>query len=125
MAAFYLVMSDQTLGKLVTSGGLFVRQHCAFVILANFRTPPSAGPYEGTAYELDAKNDPLFSIARYRFTVGFNPEEAALPRSQRRECDDYGYLDPLKMVVVDLRKLRNGPVGPSSRLAPAPSATNL
>jgi len=104
LAAFYLTTADARLGRLVTSGGVFVRDGLMTVVVANFRTPPSSGPYEGTAYELDNRDAPLMPIARYRFTVSFSPNEALAPTQewQRR------YVDPAKMVVIDLRRLAPG-----------------
>ncbi|MGH7236296.1 MAG: hypothetical protein ACREIO_07920 [Nitrospiraceae bacterium] len=106
VATFYLALGDPSLGKLVTSGGLFVRQGQLYLILANWRTPLSAGPFEGMAYELDSRNDPLFSIARYRFAVGFTPREAWILHSQSKDSKVYDrYVDPAKLLVIDLSRL--------------------
>jgi hypothetical protein len=101
LAAFYLTSADPKWGRVVTSGGVFVREGLMTVIVANFRTPSSSAPYEATAYEMDNRDAPLMPIARYKFTVSFSPEDASVPKQalQRR------YVDPAKMVVVDLHRL--------------------
>jgi hypothetical protein len=109
LATFYLVSKEPSLGKVVTSGGLFVEGGRVFLILANARTPPSAGPFEGTAYELDTKDDPLFSIARYRFAVTFTPAEALVPHGQLGARVRDRYTDPAKLIVIDLAKLSTSP----------------
>jgi hypothetical protein len=43
LATFYLATMDPALGRLVTSGGLFVRQGKLYLILANARTSPTSG----------------------------------------------------------------------------------
>ncbi|HJU06494.1 MAG TPA: hypothetical protein VJ692_15205 [Nitrospiraceae bacterium] len=107
LATFYATSYDPKLGKLVTSGGLFVRHQRVYIMVANSRTPPSAGPYEGTAYELDNRNEPLTPIARYRFSVGFVPEDARLPLDQAGAEDGYTrrYVDKSKLLVIDLLRL--------------------
>lgn len=114
LATFYLVSVDPTLGRLVTSGGVFVRDGLMTVIVANFLTPPSSGAYEATAYEIDNRDTPLMPIARYRFKVDFSPGEALAPKqeSERR------YVDPAKMVVIDLSRLsvNDTPPAAGSRL---------
>lgn len=106
VATFYLLSADSRLGKLVTSGGLFVRRGHLYVILANFRTPPSAGPYEGMAYELDNRDEPLQPIARYRFTVSFAIREAELQTPEVRRTGEYqGYVDEMKVVIIDLGRV--------------------
>ena len=40
LAAFYLTIADPKWGRVVTSGGVFVREGLMTVIVANFRTPP-------------------------------------------------------------------------------------
>ncbi|MGQ0812510.1 MAG: hypothetical protein ACT4OO_14975 [Nitrospiraceae bacterium] len=116
MATFYLVTGDPSHGKLITSGGLFVKDDWLFVILANARTSPSSVQYENT-YEFEARDQPLIPIARYKFTVGFSPAAAWIPNSQARHAEGYErYLDESKLIVVDLSRL---PAEPPS--APAPS----
>lgn len=99
VATFYLVSSDPKLGRLITSGGLFVRGGRLIVILANARTPPSASPYEGMAYEIDNRDEPLLPVARYRFIVSFVPAEVRVP------AGDVSYVDPARVVALDLGRL--------------------
>ena len=128
LAAFYLTAADPKWGRVVTSGGVFVREGLMTVIVANFRTPPSSAPYEATAYEMDNRDVPLMPIARYKFTISFEPEDALAPKQalQRR------YVDPAKMVVIDLHRLsannaeptstqQTAPVNPRTGAAPAKS----
>ena len=118
MATFYLLTGDKDLGKLVTSGGLFVREGRMYVILANAHTTPSSVQYENT-YELDTHDEPLLPIAKKKFIVGFNPKQALIPNGQLRGKDGYErYLDESKLVIIDLQKLFVQPDLP----APAPSS---
>ncbi len=92
-------------GKLITSGGLFVRDQRLHFILANSRTSPSSGLYE-TGYEFDNRSEPLLPIARWKFKAGFSPKEALIPNSQVRGTDEYRrYLDEAKLLVIDLPRL--------------------
>ena len=107
VATFYVVSRDARLGRVITSGGLFVGEDHLYVILANHRTTPSVAPYEGVAYELDNRESPLIPIERYGFQVGFEPEDAWIrgprlrtPGGRRR------FLDEAKLVVIDLPRLR-------------------
>lgn len=118
MATFYLTMADASSSKLVTSGGLFVRNGRMYFVLANFHTSPSSGQYE-TPYELDSRDDPLLPIARYKFTVGFSPSQARIPNPQVRGKDGYErYLDESKLLVIDLERLLEADTSPSPRPAP-------
>jgi hypothetical protein len=106
LVTFYLALADPNLGKLVTSGGLFVHESQLYLILANWRTPLSAGPFEGMAYELDSRDDPLLSIARYRFAVGFTLRKAWILHGQSKDSKVYDrYVDPAKLLVIDLKRL--------------------
>lgn len=105
MATFYLTIPDREHGKLITSGGLFVRNGRLYFILANFRTMPSSKIYE-TTYEIDVRNEPLLPIARFQFAVGFRPKEAWIPNEEVRGKDGYEwYMDESKMVIIDLTRL--------------------
>ena len=122
MATFYLLAGDKDLGKLVTSGGLFVREGRMYVILANAHTMPSSVQYENT-YELDTHDEPLIPIARKKFTVGFSPKEAWIPNGTLRGKDGYErYMDESKLVVIDLQKLFAQAASPpgNTPLSPAP-----
>jgi hypothetical protein len=106
VVVFYLLSTDARLGRLVTSGGLAVRGPRLYFILANFMTPPSAGPFEGMAYELDARDEPLLPIARYRFVVDFKPE-TGIPNHQADRLDPYqANMDTSKRLVIDLTRLK-------------------
>lgn len=117
VVTFYLMTGDPRIGTLITSGGIFVQNAHLYMILANFRTPPSSGPFEGMAYELDNRDEPLTPIARHTFTVGFSPSQVRIPNAKTKEQDGYGgYLDESKLVVVDLNRLfeQNEPSSPGS-----------
>jgi hypothetical protein len=116
IATFYLTMVEPGLGKLVTSGGVFVQGQRLYLILANHRSSPSTGQYE-TTYELDPKDDPLLPIARYKFTVAFNPRDAWIPNKTLKGSDAYSYVDESKLVVIDLSGLFGG-----NQTAPSVSA---
>jgi len=121
VVTFYLTTGDPRIGTLITSGGLFVRNAHLYMILANFRTPPSSGPFEGMAYELDNRDDPLSPIARHTFTIGFSPPQVRIPNANTKVQDGYGgYLDESKLVVLDLPRLMTETPAPSTKSA-APS----
>lgn len=120
MATFYLIVPDPNQGSLITSGGLYVRDQRMYFILANARTSPSSIQYENT-YEIDTRGRPLLPIARYKFTVGFTPHEALVPKSQARRTEGYeGYVDESKVLVIDLQRLFAG--APLSPPGTAPSS---
>ena len=105
MATFYLTILDREHGRLVTSGGLFVRNKRLYFILANFRTMPSSKIYE-TTYEIDTRSEPLLPIARFQFALGFRPKEAWIPNGEVRGKDGYEwYMDESKQVIIDLPRL--------------------
>ena len=119
IVTFYLVTGDPNLGKLVTSGGLFVRQDRLFFILANAHTSPSSVNYEST-YEFDDRNQPLLPLAHFKFTVGFSPKEAWIRNAKAKGTEGYErYLDESKLLVIDLPRLfaktDPSPAVPSSR----------
>lgn len=118
VVTFYLTMGDPRLGTLITSGGVFVRNTHLYLILANFRTPPSSGPFEGMAYELDNRDEPLSPIARHTFTMGFSPPHLRIPNAKAKEQDGYGgYLDESKLVVLDLPRLITETQTPATKSA--------
>jgi hypothetical protein len=105
MATFYVTTFEAGRGKLITSGGLFVRDQRLHFILANAHTSPSSVQYENT-YEFDNRSEPLLPIARWKFKAGFSPREALIPNSQVRGTDEYRrYLDEAKLLVIDLPRL--------------------
>jgi hypothetical protein len=123
MATFYLTTYDKDQGRLVTSGGLFVREGRMFVIVANAHTSPISVQYENT-YELDTHDEPLLPIARKKFLVGFKPKHAWVPNGELRGKAGYErYEDESKLVIIDLSKLfaQPGPPAPSASAPTPPS----
>jgi hypothetical protein len=109
MAAFYLAGHDARLGKVITSGGLFVRDDRMFLILANHRSSPSSKLYE-TTYEIDSRDNPLLPVARYQYAVSFNPPQVRIPNATLRGKIGYErYLDESKLIVIDLKTLLSKP----------------
>ncbi len=105
LVTFYLLTGEKERGKVVTSGGLFVRKGRLYVILANFRTSPATKIYE-TTYELDARDMPLLPVARFLYLVGFKPKEAWIPNGEVRGKDGYErYLDESKLIIIDVDRL--------------------
>jgi hypothetical protein len=105
MATFYLINIDLERGRMVTSGGLFVRNGCLYFIMANYRTTPSSKVYE-TTYEIDTRDEPLLPTARYQFALGFRPKEVWIPNKELRGRDGYErYLDESKLLIIDLERL--------------------
>lgn len=105
MVTFYLVGGNKGTGPLVTSGGLIARNGYLYVILANARTSPSTRLYE-TSHEVDTRDDPVLPIARFNFLVRFDPPTAEIPKTQPQVQDtSEHYVDPAKVVVIDLAKL--------------------
>lgn len=123
MVTFYLTVSNPNRGKLVTSGGLFVRGGRMYLILANARTSPSSVQYENT-YEIDTRGQPLLPIARYKFIVGFVPREAWIRNAQAKKQDGYErYVDESKLLVIDLpRLLAETPSSPTPSPAGQPAS---
>ena len=113
LATFYIVGQGQ--GPLITSGGIFVRNNHAYVIMANIRTSPSTVQYESN-YEPSTKDEPLLPLTRFKYTTLFDPPEAQLPTIQAQQADGYsGYLDEAKLVVVDLARLFGRPTPPAAQ----------
>lgn len=105
LVTFYLEGRASANGRLVTSGGLFVRNGHIHIMLANCQTSPYAIQYENT-YAFDAREDPLLPIATKKFTIGFDPASAVIPNRQLRGTAEFrGYMDESKLVVLDLAKL--------------------
>lgn len=100
VAAFYRRVSDASLGLGVTSGGMLVRDGLLYVVLANHRSRFTDVMREGTSYELDPVRDPLQSLRSRAFKVSFVADRAvAHPTSP------WDYIDPGKVVVLDLQTL--------------------
>ncbi len=105
LVTFYLVGGDRATGPLITSGGLAFRHGYLYVMLANARTSPSTKIYE-TSHEVDTREDPVLPIARFNFSAGFDPQAAVVPKGQAKDPDATDrYIDPAKVVVIDLVKL--------------------
>ena len=121
LVTFHLVQRDSRYVPLITSGGMFLRGHHLYVILANGRTSPSSIQYE-TTYEPDTRNSPLVPIARYKFTTEFQPVEARVATSEAEQRDGWGgYLDESKVVVVDVDRLANALPLPSAAIPAIPA----
>jgi hypothetical protein len=85
-----------------------------YVILANSRSYPAGGQDYTSAMELDNRDAPLLPMTPFRFRVGFRPADASIPpREVMREGSFPSYMDPAKVIVVDLRWLSKDE--PSSR----------
>jgi hypothetical protein len=117
MVTFYQVGGDRSTGALITSGGMVFRNGYLYVILANAKTSPSTKLYE-TGHEVDTRDDPVLPLARFNFSVGFSPETALVPKGLAKDSEATDrYLDPAKVVVIDLSKLP----GPQGRRPPGPA----
>jgi hypothetical protein len=115
MVTFYVVNGEKGAGPLITSGGLVARNGFLYVILANARTSPHTRLYE-TSHEVDTREDPVLPLARFNFLVKFDPASAEVPKGQARDSEAAErYVDPAKIVVIDLAKLParqgRGPAG--------------
>ncbi len=118
LVTFYVVQRDSQHAPLITSGGVFVRGHHLYVILANGRTSPSAIQYE-TTYEPNTRHAPLVPIARFKFKASFQPPDSRVTTSEAKQADRWeGYLDESKVVVIDLLRLPNA-LPPSTTTTPA------
>lgn len=100
VVGFYRRVSDESLGLGVTSGGVLVRNGLLYVVLANHRSRFADVMREGTSYELDPVRDPLQSLRSRAFKVSFFVERAVA-----HPPDPWDYIDPGKMVVLDLQTL--------------------
>lgn len=120
LVTFYLINKESG-GIYVTSGGVFYRRGHLYVILANAHTSPSSVQYE-SAYEPNLRDQPLLPIARYKFEVSFESNDAWIPNSQAKKQDQYdaSYVDEAKMLVIDLSRLPGEPT-PVSPTMPSPA----
>ncbi|WP_447980505.1 hypothetical protein [Candidatus Nitrospira bockiana] len=111
LVTFYRRYSDSTVGLAITSGGLYVRGSELYVILANARNRPAEvlGHQQAMMYDIDPLDDPLFSLRPASFNLTFTP--AAAVRSDHPERR--GYIDPSKMIVLDLAQLTVSPPRPA------------
>jgi len=113
LVTFHLAQQDTNHARLVTSGGVFVRNGHLYLILANARTSLSSVQYE-TTYEPDTLSNPVLPIARYKFVAGILPAEWRVETSTAKRMDGWnGYLDESKVIVVDLAR-----VTPSQKQTP-------
>lgn len=102
LVTFYHRVSDANLGLGITSGGLFVEESRLYLVLANNRTLPSEGMNQNMVHEIDPIDSPLLPISRTSFRVAFSPATAAVPSDEWRS---WGYMDPGRIVVIDLQQL--------------------
>jgi len=107
IVTFYRRYSDTNVGLAVTSGGLFVRDHFLYLILANHRNRPSdaMGHSQAMVHEIDPVDDPLLSIKPRSYAVSFSPDIAVEPNPSW----PWEYMDSGKTVVVDLEWLNHKP----------------
>ena len=100
LVTFYRRYSSEAIGIAYTSGGLFLRDGHLYLVLANYRQPPSDVMRRGIpAYEMDPVDDPMLSLLRGKYAVKFVPSEAEVHLAK----DDWTwfYADPGKVVIID------------------------
>lgn len=102
LVTFYRRVSTSAVGLAITSGGLFVHGSHLYVILANDRTLPSEGMSQSVVSEIDPIENPLLPISRTSFRVAFEPAVSIVPEDERWP---WPYIDPGRMVVIDLVQL--------------------
>ena len=108
IVTFYLVRNDLTRGRLITSGGLCVRDRYLIFILANAHTSPFSVQYENTS-TIDTRDQPLLPIARFKFTAEFSPPDVRIPNRASPSGVRYeGYFDDSKLLTLDLSRLPAG-----------------
>lgn len=104
IVTFYRVQGGETFHRVMTSGGLFVQDGTLWLVLANYRVKTDAAPREETvAGVMDVRDQPLIPVVRGGYRVGFQPSEALVPPTQRRQA--WNYPDDRKLVSVDLSRL--------------------
>ncbi len=116
IVTFYLVRNDLARGKLITSGGVCVRDRYLIFILANAHTSPFSVQYENTS-TIDTRDQPLLPIARFKFTAEFSPPDVRIPNKASPSGVRYeGYFDDAKLLTLDLSRMpAGGEEGPKSR----------
>lgn len=100
LVGFYRRVSDAGLGLGVSSGGVLVGDGLLYVVLANHRSRFSDVMREGTSYELDPVRDPLQSLRSRAFKLSF-----FIDRAVAHPTRAWDYIDPGKVVVLDLQTL--------------------
>lgn len=112
VVGFYRRVSDASLGLGVTSGGMLVQDGLLYVVLANHRSRFADVMREGLSYELDPVRDPLQSLRSRSFKVSFFADRAVAHPPK-----PWDYIDPGKVVVLDLQTLETHfqPAPPASR----------
>ncbi|MEX5214400.1 MAG: hypothetical protein NW703_09590 [Nitrospiraceae bacterium] len=115
LVTFYHRVSDANLGLGITSGGLFVKDTHLYIVLANNRTMPSEAMNLNWNYEIDPVDSPLHPISRSSFRVAFVPATAAVPSD---EWQDWPFIDPGRIVVIDLPQLARDLMSPSAARRP-------
>ena len=101
LVTFYRQYISDAVGLAYTTGGLFMRGGSIYIVLANYRQPPSDVMRRGIpAYELDPIDDPLLSLLRGKYAILFDPAEAEV---HIPEGDwTWFYPDPGKVVIVNV-----------------------
>jgi hypothetical protein len=100
VVGFYRRVSDASLGLGVTSGGMLVQDGLLYVVLANHHSRFADVMREGLSYELDPVRDPLQSLRSRAFKVSFIADRAVA-----HPIKPWDYIDPGKVVVLDLQTL--------------------
>lgn len=100
LVTFYRRYTSEAVGLAYTSGGLFIHNDHLYLVLANYRQPPSDVMRRGIpAYERDPIDDPLLSLLRGQFSIFFVPQEAEVHLAEGSWT--WFYPEPGKVVVVD------------------------
>ena len=100
LVTFYRRVTNDAVGLAYTSGGLFLHGGHLYIVLANYRQPPSDVMRRGIpAYEMDPIDDPLLSLLRGKYAISFDPQVAEV----HPVTGDWvwSYPDPGKVVIVD------------------------
>lgn len=103
LVTFYRRVPSSAGGLAITSGGVFVHGRHLYVILANARNLPSEGMSQSIVSEIDPVETPLLPISRTSFRATFVPATSIVPEDERWA---WSYIDPGRVVVIDLFQLR-------------------
>lgn len=100
LVTFYRRYTSEAVALAYTSGGLFARDGHLYVVLANYRQPPSDVMRRGIPdYERDPIDDPLLSLLRGQFSIFFSPQEAEVHLAKNDWT--WFYPEPGKVIVID------------------------
>lgn len=100
LVTFYRRYNSDAVGLAYTTGGLFLHDGRLYIVLANYRQPPSDAMRSIIpAYEMDPIDDPLRSLVRGEYAILFLPGEAEVHPAKGDWT--WSYPDPGKVVIVD------------------------